>query len=127
MSKYDIANHNKAHGMALVLVAPKNNPDSVSEVWLDPDGVHLHRVWNITKAGAPDRRARPDCLVHRHAPTKWQPDGFIAGHYILATPGNLSRLSAHSAKITELTLALRRAEAERDADLALPAKEGGAS
>jgi hypothetical protein len=124
MSKFDPIHHNRAKGMSLVEVVGKNNVDGVSEYWLDPDGVHLHALWNITKQGAADRRARPQSLLRRLAPTKFHPEGELRGWYVLATPENLARLRQHEDKITALKMALDRAVNERDSEMAMP---GGAS
>lgn len=122
--KFDPAIHRRAQGMALVSAIPQHNPNSPGDYWLDPDGVHLHAVWNITKAGQPDRRARPDVLVHRQPPTKWNPEGQIVGRYILVTPANVEAVREYARESAEIDLALERAEAKLHAAVAivLPAK-----
>lgn len=121
----------RAEGMTLVQVVPKNNPDLPGEYWLDPDGIHIHALWDITKAGKPDKRVKAQSLLRRMPSLNWQGRPYYAGHYVLATPENVSRLRAHEDKITALKMELDRAVAERDAEMALglmePKLDGGAA
>jgi hypothetical protein len=126
---FDPKQHNAAVGLALVQVVPKINPDQPGDYWLDPDGVHLHAPWNITKAGAPDKRARPQVLVHRETSSTWAPEGRVVGHYVLTTPENMAAVEAYNRKATELELARKRAQAEMHNAVAivLPAKPEGSA
>jgi hypothetical protein len=120
--KFNPEHHNRADGMTLMLVVPKNFPDEISEYWLDSDGVHLHAPWNITKAGHPDKRTRPQSLLRRLPDMNGKP--YYAGHYVLATTENLAKLTAANAEIVAAREALDAAVARRDEALSLP---GGAA
>lgn len=110
--------HKAAEGMTLVQVVAKNYPDDVQDYWLDPDGVHLHAVWDITKAGKPDKRKKAQSLLRR-LQNDYQGKPYYAGHYILATPDNVAKLKAAQAKIQAAREALDAAVDRRDAALAL--------
>lgn len=121
--RYNAEIHKPAIGMTLVQVVSKSYSDEVQDYWLDPDGIHLHAVWDITKAGAPDKRKRPQSLLRR-AGKDYRGNALFVGHYILATPKNLARLRLANDEIRIAREAMDAAVERRDASLSI---NGGAA
>lgn len=115
---FDPQHHNAAKGLNLVTVVSKNYPDQPSDYWLDPDGIHIHALWDITKSGTPDKRKKPQSLL-RVAGTYEDGAPVYAGHFILVTPESVAKLKAANAEIEAAREALSVAQRRRDAAVAI--------